>query len=63
MRLIRYNEERKESRAKRDLTFIRGNIDIIMKYVARKLRSNLIMEIRVKEKDTFQQIASLKNVL
>lgn len=54
MRLIRYNERGKESRAKLDLTFTRGNIDIIMKCVAQKLRSNLIMEIRVKEKDTFQ---------
>ena len=48
MRLIRYDEEGKESRAKRDLTFARGNSDRILKCRARKLRSNLIMELNRK---------------
>lgn len=59
MRLIRYDEEGKESRAKRDLTFARGNSDRILKCRARKLRSNLIMELNRKG---HSQIA-LKNVL
>ena len=48
MRLIEYDEEGKESRAKRDLTFTRGNSDRILKCGARKLRSNLIMELNRK---------------
>ncbi len=48
MRLIKYDEEGKESRAKRDLTFTRGNSDRILKCEARKLRSNLIMELNRK---------------
>lgn len=48
MRLIKYDEEGKESRAKRDLTFTRGNSDRILKCGARKLRSNLIMELNRK---------------
>jgi len=37
-----------ESRAKRDLTFARGNSDRILKCGARKLQSNLIMELNKK---------------
>lgn len=48
MRLIKYDEEGKESRAKRDLTFARGNSDRILKCGARKLQSNLIMELNKK---------------
>lgn len=49
MRLIKYDEEGKESRAKRDLTFARGNSDRILKCGARKLQSNLIMELNKKD--------------
>ncbi len=48
MRLIKYDEEGKESRTKRDLTFARGNSDRILKCGARKLQSNLIMELNKK---------------
>ena len=60
MRLIKYDEEGKESRAKRDLTFARGNSDRILKCGARKLRSNLIMELNRKG---HSPVFLLKNVL
>ena len=60
MRLIKYDEEGKESRAKRDLTFARGNSDRILKCGARKLRSNLIMELNRKG---HSPVSLLKNVL
>ena len=60
MRLIKYDEEGKESRAKRDLTFARENSDRILKCGARKLRSNLIMELNRKG---HSPVFLLKNVL
>lgn len=60
MRLIKYDEEGKESRAKRDLTFTRGNSDRILKCGTRKLRSNLIMELNRKGHSS---VFLLKNVL
>lgn len=62
MRLIRYDEEGKESRAQRDLTFTRGNSDIIDECVAWKLRSNLIIEL-IRKKRTLSSHRLLKNVL
>lgn len=57
MRLIRYDEDGKESRAQRDLTFTQGNSNII------KLQSNLIIELIRKKKRTLSSNFLLKNVL
>lgn len=63
MRLIRYDEDEKESRAQRDLTFTQGNSNIIEECEARKLQSNLIIELIRKKKRTLSSNFLLKNVL